>query len=128
MAGSRRVLELHGSVHSNICRPCGKSYSASWILGTTGVPRCEACGGQIKPDVVLYEESLDEDVLTSAAAAINQADMLIVGGTSLVVYPAAGLVRYFQGSELVICNLQPTPQDRQADLACACDIAKAFDF
>jgi NAD-dependent deacetylase len=128
MAGSRRVLELHGSVHRNICRSCGKSYSASWILGTTGVPHCEACGGQIKPDVVLYEESLDEDVLTSAAAAINQADMLIVGGTSLVVYPAAGLVRYFQGSELVICNLQPTPQDRQADLVCACDIAKAFDF
>lgn len=128
MAGSRRVLELHGSVHRNVCQRCGRTYPAEWVVATTGVPTCEDCGSPIKPDVVLYEESLDEDVLMASAAAIANADMLIVGGTSLVVYPAAGLVRYFQGSDLVICNLQPTPQDEQADLVCACDIAKAFDF
>ena len=96
--------------------------------GTTGVPRCEECGGIIKPDVVLYEESLDEDVLMASVNAIASADVLIIGGTSLVVYPAAGLVRYFNGDNMVICNLQPTPQDASADLVCACDIAKAFDF
>lgn len=128
MAGSRRVLELHGSVHRNICQRCGATQSAEWILETTGVPRCPECGGPIKPDVVLYEESLDEDVLLASARAIASCDMLIIGGTSLVVYPAAGLVRYFQGNELVICNLQPTPQDSTADLVCACDIAKAFDW
>ena len=127
-AGSRRVLELHGSVHRNICQRCGHVHSAEWVLGTTGVPVCEKCGGPVKPDVVLYEEALDEDVLTSSVAAIASCDMLIIGGTSLVVYPAAGLIRYFQGNELVICNLQPTPQDSTADLVCACDIAKAFDW
>ena len=128
MAGSKRVLELHGSVRRNICRRCGEVYSAEWVMAQEGVPVCEKCGGEVKPDVVLYEESLDEDVLQASAAAIAQADMLIVGGTSLVVYPAAGLVQYFQGRDLVICNLQPTPQDSQADLVCACDIAQAFDF
>lgn len=127
-AGSKRVYELHGSVHRNICQRCGKSYSAKWIVATEGVPHCKVCGGLIKPDVVLYGESLDQDVLYGAATAIAQADMLIVGGTSLVVYPAAGLVQYFQGSELAIVNMQPTPQDAQADLLCACDIAQAFDF
>jgi NAD-dependent deacetylase len=125
-AGSKRVLELHGSVHRNICQRCGHVHSAEWVIGTTGVPRCEECGGPVKPDVVLYEEALDEDVIEASVRAIAQADMLIVGGTSLVVYPAAGLIRYFQGDQLVICNLQPTPQDASADLVCACDIAKAF--
>ncbi len=128
MAGSHRVLELHGSVHRNICQRCGATQSAEWVLSTTGVPRCPECGGPIKPDVVLYEESLDEDVLLASARAIASCDLLIIGGTSLVVYPAAGLVRYFQGNDLVICNLQPTPQDSAADLVCACDIAKAFDW
>ena len=125
-AGSKRVLELHGSVHRNVCQRCGKTYSAEWILDTEGVPACPACGGPIKPDVVLYEESLDEDVIQASVAAIASADMLIIGGTSLVVYPAAGLTRYFQGDQLVIVNLQPTAQDSAADLVCACDIAQSF--
>lgn len=127
-AGSRRVFELHGSVHRNVCQRCGHVYSAEWIIGTTGVSHCEECGGRIKPDVVLYGESLDEKTLVGAAEAIQSCDMLIVGGTSLVVYPAAGLVQYFQGDDLVIVNKQPTPQDGAANLVCACDIAKAFDF
>ena len=126
MAGSKRVYELHGSVHRNICRRCGAVHSAECILATTGVPTCPDCGGPIKPDVVLYEESLNEQVLVGAVNAIAAADLLVIGGTSLVVYPAAGLIRYFQGDQLVICNLQPTPQDASADLVCACDIAKAF--
>ena len=128
MAGSRKVFELHGSVHRNICTRCGRTYSAEWILGTEGIPRCEDCGGLIKPDVVHYGESLDEACILGSIKAIAEADVLIVGGTSLVVYPAAGLVRYFQGSKLVIVNLEPTPQDAYADLVCACDIAAAFDF
>lgn len=127
-AGSKRVYELHGSVHRNVCQRCGHVYSAEWIMGTTGVPHCEECGGRIKPDVVLYGESLDEKTLIGAAEAIQSCDMLIVGGTSLVVYPAAGLVQYFQGDDLVIVNKQPTPQDGAANLVCDCDIAKAFDF
>lgn len=127
-AGSHRVWELHGSVHRNICQRCGHVHSAEWVLDTTGVPRCEKCGGPVKPDVVLYEEALDDGVINGALRAIASCDLLIVGGTSLVVYPAAGLIRYFQGDELVICNLQPTPQDASADLLCACDIAKAFDW
>ena len=127
-AGSKNVLELHGSVHRNVCQRCGRVYSAEWIMGTEGVPRCPECGGAIKPDVVLYGESLDERVLLASVKAIESADLLIIGGTSLVVYPAAGLVNYFNGSRLVIVNRQPTPQDASADLVCACDIAKAFDF
>ena len=127
-AGSKCVYELHGSVHRNVCQRCGHVYSAEWIMGTTGVPHCEECGGRIKPDVVLYGESLDEKTLIGAAEDIQSCDMLIVGGTSLVVYPAAGLVQYFQGDDLVIVNKQPTPQDGAANLVCACDIAKAFDF
>ena len=127
-ASSRNVLELHGSVHRNVCQRCGRVYSAEWIMGTEGVPRCPECGGAIKPDVVLYGESLDERVLLASVKAIESADLLIIGGTSLVVYPAAGLVNYFNGSRLVIVNRQPTPQDASADLVCACDIAKAFDF
>lgn len=128
LAGSKRVWELHGSVHRNICRRCGAVYSAEWVLGTSGVPHCEKCGGEVKPDVVLYEEGLDRRVIDGAVRAIASADLLIIGGTSLVVYPAAGLVQYFRGDKVVICNLQPTPQDSLADLVLACDIAAAFDW
>ena len=127
-AGSHQVYELHGSVHRNICQHCGKTYSAEWIVASKGVPHCEYCGGLIKPDVVLYGEPLNQEVLYGAATAIAEADMLIVGGTSLVVYPAAGLAQYFQGNDLAIVNMQSTPQDAMADLVCVCDIAKAFDF
>ena len=127
-AGSRVVHELHGSVHRNVCQGCGATYSAEWVMGTEGVPRCPACGGLVKPDVVLYGEPLDEGVLLASVRAIREADLLVVGGTSLVVYPAAGLVDYFQGDELVIVNRDPTPADARAGLVCACDIAAAFDF
>ena len=102
-AGSREVLELHGSVLRNHCTRCGKFYGVERILGSRGIPRC-TCGGVIKPDVVLYEESLDEDVLARAIHYIRQADMLIIGGTSLVVYPAAGLVQYYRGHKLAVIN------------------------
>lgn len=102
-AGSKCVYELHGSVLRNYCEDCKKSYSAQFMLQSTGVPRCD-CGGRIKPDVVLYEEGLDNDVVNGAVRAIEKADMLIVGGTSLVVYPAAGLIQYFGGDKLVVIN------------------------
>ena len=126
-AGSKNVLELHGSTLRNYCEKCGKFYDVSYIKHSQGVPRC-TCGGRIKPDVVLYEEPLDEHVLTGAVAAIAAADALIVGGTSLVVYPAADLTRYFTGDTLAICNLAPTDQDANADLLISCDIAAAFAF
>ncbi|WP_302337985.1 NAD-dependent protein deacylase [uncultured Ruminococcus sp.] len=116
MAGSRNVLELHGSVHRNICRSCGAVYDAEWVMMTNGIPHCDKCGGMVKPDVVLYEESLSEDVLTRSISAIASADLLIVGGTSLVVYPAAGLLRYFQGDSLVLTNRDATQMDKMADL------------
>lgn len=127
-AGSKHVYELHGSTHRNICQKCGAVYSEEWMLATEGVPACEKCGGRVKPDVVLYEESLDESVLVKSVRAIASCDLLIIGGTSLVVYPAAGLVDYFRGNDLIICNLEPTPGDSRANLVLACDIAKAFDF
>ena len=132
-AGSKRVLELHGSTHRNICQSCGAVYTADWVLAQgdktpDGVPVCEKCGGRVKPDVVLYGESLDERTLMASVRAIAEADLLVVGGTSLVVYPAAGLIRYFQGDKLVIVNRDPTPQDGQADVLISCDIAQAFDF
>ena len=132
-AGSKNVLELHGSVHRNVCRRCGASFSAEWVMAREyedahGVLVCPECGGRIKPDVVLYGEPLDDRVIVAAVEAIASCDMLIVGGTSLVVYPAAGLIRYFGGDDLVIVNREPTPQDAMADLVCACDIAAAFDF
>ena len=102
-AGSREVLELHGSVLRNYCTRCGKFYDLDFILRTTGVPRCE-CGGVVKPDVVLYEEPLDENVMAQAIRYIRQADVLLIGGTSLVVYPAAGLVQYYRGSKLAVVN------------------------
>ena len=107
-AGSRNVLELHGSVHRNYCQRCGKFYTAEDIRRTTGIPRC-TCGGPIKPDVVLYEEGLNQDTLERAVAAIYQADVLMIGGTSLVVYPAAGLVHYYRGNKLAVINKTELP-------------------
>ena len=118
LAGSRRVWELHGSVHRNHCMRCGKSYPVEFIRDSRGIPTC-SCGGVVKPDVVLYEESLDSPVLQGALTDIQSADLLIIGGTSLVVYPAASLIQYFQGEHLVLINKSPTPYDRRADLAIA---------
>lgn len=114
-AGSKRVYELHGSVLRNYCTRCHKAYSAEFIKSCEGVPRC-VCGGIVKPDVVLYEESLDQDTLTKSVMAIRQADLMIVAGTSLTVYPAAGLVNYYRGNRLVLINRDETPYDTQADL------------
>ena len=114
-AGSKEVLELHGTVHRNYCMKCGKPYPMSFIKETDGVPRCE-CGGIIKPDVVLYEEGLDNNTLTKAVNYISNADMLIIAGTSLVVYPAAGLVDYYRGHKLVLINKSETSRDYAADL------------
>ena len=114
-AGSKRVFELHGSVHRNYCLKCGKFYTAEDIERSTGVPRC-TCGGLIKPDVVLYEEGLDQKCLMGAIQAIAQVDLLIVGGTSLTVYPAAGLLQYYGGNRLVLINRDATPLDGQANL------------
>ncbi len=114
-AGSKRVYELHGSVLRNHCMRCRKGYDLKYILNSKGVPHCN-CGGIIKPDVVLYEEGLDEQTIRGAVSAISKADVLIIGGTSLAVYPAAGFVNYFQGDELILINRDPTPQDRYATL------------
>ena len=114
-AGSREVLELHGSVHRNHCERCGKFYGLDDILRTEGVPRC-SCGGIIKPDVVLYEEGLDQGTLEEAVRCLAAADLLIIGGTSLNVYPAAGLIRYFGGRHLVLINKSPVAQDLAAEL------------
>ncbi|MEG2698333.1 MAG: NAD-dependent protein deacylase [Ruthenibacterium sp.] len=114
-AGSKNVFELHGSVHRNYCMKCGKAYPVSAVAQSADVPMCP-CGGMIKPDVVLYEESLDQEVMQKSVAAIADADMLIVGGTSLGVYPAAGLLRYYCGSKLVLMNQTATPMDHAADL------------
>jgi NAD-dependent deacetylase len=114
-AGSKKVFELHGSVLRNYCERCGRSYSAEFMLRSSGVPRC-SCGGRIKPDVVLYEEGLDNDVISGAVRAIEKADMLIVGGTSLVVYPAAGLIQYFGGDRLVVINRDVVSTDMPVSL------------
>ena len=115
-AGSKNVLELHGSVLRNYCERCGRFYDVQYIKNSEGVPRCSKCGGPIKPDVVLYEEGLDQKTLNAAVHFIADADVLIIGGTSLAVYPAAGLVDYFSGSRLVVINKSPTPRDSYADL------------
>lgn len=115
MAGSKNVLELHGSVHRNYCQKCHKCYSAEEILNSTGIPRC-SCGGLIKPDVVLYEEQLDSRTIDESLRYISEADMLIIAGTSLTVYPAASLIRYFRGSYLVLINRDPTPMDNRTSL------------
>lgn len=125
-AGSRTVYELHGSTLRNYCVKCGAFYDVDFIANSTGVPRCPKCGGIIKPDVVLYEEGLDEQVLSGAVSAIRRADTLIIGGTSLVVYPAAGLIRYFRGDHLVVINMQPTNADAEADLCIAKPIGQVL--
>lgn len=124
-AGSRNVIELHGSTLRNFCMNCGKAYSISSVLEAEGVPRC-SCGGMIKPDVVLYEESLHEGDMERAITAIRSADLFIIGGTSLTVYPAAGLVEYYRGDRLVLINKSPTPYDRYADLCISESIGKVF--
>ena len=115
-AGSKTVYELHGSVHRNHCMKCRRFYGLDFLLETGGVPRCPACGGVVKPDVVLYEECLDETTMVGAVEAIAGADMLIIGGTSLAVYPAAGLIRYYRGNRLALINKSATPYDREAGL------------
>ncbi|WP_343210271.1 NAD-dependent protein deacylase [Anaerolentibacter hominis] len=115
MAGSREVLELHGSIHRNFCERCHRFYDLDYILHTDGVPKC-SCGGTIKPDVVLYEEGLNQETLRRAAEYISSCDMLIVGGTSLVVYPAAGLIDYYNGHKLVLINRSDTGRENMADL------------
>ncbi|MBQ1464680.1 MAG: NAD-dependent protein deacylase [Ruminococcus sp.] len=124
-AGSKNVFELHGSIHRNYCTKCHKFYDAEYIFASEGIPTCD-CGGVIKPDVVLYEEGLDDDVVNGAVNAIRQADTLIIGGTSLVVYPAAGFIRYFRGKNLVIINMSPTGMDSEADLLITDRIGKVF--
>lgn len=115
LAGSKKVLELHGSIHRNYCQKCGQFYDAEFVKKSEGIPKC-SCGGTIKPDVVLYEEGLDQQTIREAINAISRADMLIIGGTSLVVYPAAGFIDYFRGKYLVLINKSETSRDSQADL------------
>jgi NAD-dependent deacetylase len=124
LAGSREVLELHGSVHRNFCMQCGEGYSLEHILNSTGVPKCSKCSGIVKPDVVLYEEMLDDAVMRKAIRYIYAADVLIVGGTSLAVYPAAGLIDYYQGDKLVLINKSVTPYDDRANLVIHDSIGK----
>ncbi|MDD3337281.1 MAG: NAD-dependent protein deacylase [Lachnospiraceae bacterium] len=124
-AGSNHVLELHGSVHRNYCMECGKFYDAAYVKAAGGVPRCE-CGGMLKPDVVLYEEGLDNGIMNESLAAISCADVLIIGGTSLAVYPAAGLIDYYRGNKLILINKSTTPMDNRADLVIHDPIGQVF--
>lgn len=124
-AGSKNVYEIHGSIHRNYCQKCGKFYDAAYVKNSKGVPHCE-CGGVIKPDVVLYEESLDENMIDKSIRAISQADTLIIGGTSLVVYPAAGFVDYFRGKHLVVINKSDTAKSVRAELTIAAPIGEVL--
>ncbi len=124
--GSKKVLELHGSVHRNYCERCHELYDAEYMLHSTGIPACEKCGGGIKPDVVLYEEGLDNQTMQEAVYYISNADMLIIGGTSLAVYPAAGLIDYYQGNKLVLVNKTATPRDGIANLVLQESIGELF--
>ena len=126
LAGSREVLELHGSIHRNTCMKCGQSYNLDYIINSTGVPKCSKCGGTIKPDVVLYEEMLNEDTLDKAVRYIHNADVLIVGGTSLAVYPAAGLIEYYRGDKLVLINKSATSYDENANIIIHDSIGKVL--
>lgn len=126
-AGNKNVLELHGSVLRNYCMRCHKFYSLSNIMETSGLPHCE-CGGLIKPDVVLYEEGLDQTVINKSVEAIRNADMLIIGGTSLTVYPAAGLIDYYHGNKLVLINKSATSRDSVADLVISDSIGSVLDY
>ena len=125
-AGSKRVYELHGSVLRNYCTACGRFHSAEFVRDAAGVPKCD-CGGTVKPDVVLYEESLDQDIIEKAVSAISRADLLIVAGTSLTVYPAAGLINYYRGDRLVLINRDETPYDGYADLVFHESLGKIFE-
>ena len=126
MAGSKKVLELHGSIHRNYCTKCGKFFDAAYVKNSAGIPKCDDCGGLIKPDVVLYEEGLDNQVVSDAIYAISHADVLIIGGTSLAVYPAAGMIDYFKGNHLILINKSSTPRDGQADLIINDSIGEVF--
>ena len=126
-AGSKIVLELHGSVLRNYCERCNAFYDANFIVNSTDIPKCEKCGGTVKPDVVLYEEGLDQKTLNAAVNYIHNAQALIIGGTSLAVYPAAGLIDYFQGDKLIVINKSATPRDGYADLLIQEAIGKVFD-
>lgn len=125
-AGSKVVLELHGSVLRNYCERCGAFYDLEYVMKDKDVPKCEACGGPVKPDVVLYEEGLDQKTISESIHYIQNADVLIIGGTSLAVYPAAGLIDYFNGEKLVVINKAPTSRDTQADLLIQDAIGKVF--
>ena len=125
-AGSKEVLELHGSALRNYCEKCGKFYDMEYIMNSKGIPYC-SCGGRVKPDVVLYEEGLDQHILEEAVEAIHQADILLIGGTSLAVYPAAGLIDYYQGRKLIVINRSATSRDRQADLLVQGSIGEILD-
>lgn len=125
-AGSKQVYELHGSVLRNYCENCHAFYDLPYIMASEGVPHCSKCGGPVKPDVVLYEEGLDQNTINGAVKAIHQANVLIIGGTSLAVYPAAGLIDYFQGDHLIVINMSPTPRDRYADLCIQEPIGQVF--
>lgn len=127
VAGSKKVYELHGSVLRNYCESCGAFYDEKYIMNTEGVPTCEKCGGPIKPDVVLYEEGLDDKTMSGALRSISEADMLIIGGTSLSVYPAAGLIDYYRGNKLVLINMTSTPMDSRADLVIYGKIGEVLD-
>ncbi len=125
-AGSKVVWELHGSTLRNYCESCGTFYDLSKVTGTDGVPTCDKCGGRVKPDVVLYEEGLDSAVIDGAVRAISEADTLIVGGTTLIVYPAAGLIHYFHGKHIVLINMSATSADSSADLVIREPIGEVF--
>lgn len=125
-AGSKKVYELHGSVLRNYCMSCHAFYNADYVMQADGVPKCEKCGSVVKPDVVLYEEGLDDEVISGAIQAISEADTLIIGGTSLVVYPSAGLIDYFNGKYLVLINKSTTSADHKADLVINDDLAKVM--
>lgn len=128
LAGSKKVFELHGSIHRNYCRKCGKEFDAEYILKSeTNVPQCDCCGGQIKPDVVLYEEGLDQKTLEDAVFYISHADTLIIGGTSLAVYPAAGLIDYYRGNKLIVINKSTTPMDDRANLVIQAGLGEIFE-
>ena len=125
-AGSKNVLELHGSVHRNYCEHCNALYDVQIVAQSEGIPKCPKCGGPTKPDVVLYEEGLDDKTVSSAIYHIQTAEVLIIGGTSLAVYPAAGLIDYFKGDKLVVINMAPTPRDKYADLLIQAPIGEIF--
>ena len=126
LAGNEKVFELHGSIHRNYCTKCHKFFSVDEILHSEGIPHCE-CGGIIKPDVVLYEEGLDDTVIRGAVRALENADLLIVGGTSLSVYPAAGMLQYFKGDTLALINKSPTPYDAKADILIQKGLGEVFE-